>query len=383
MMRRVRRGAAARGRFGTCARAVVFAAAALTASVGHADLRYELIDLPGLRALMVSGPIDASDDLGVFAAEVRRRDPEVIVFNSPGGSVMKAMELGRMIRVFRLNTVQPRAADCASACALAFLGGVNRAAEPGAIGVHKSSFSHGARLSAADAVSSVQQLTAEVIAYIIEMGADPSLLQLSLRYEANDIRYLSMSEMQQYGIVSGGAPGFAARPPRSDDPGAGGRGEELQGRARSGRVRHPKGFAEVKVRPDDKAAARVQLANHTPIKIVADQNRWYEVDASGVTGFMHHTWVFVDQYEQGPFDSRYIQVKSFDNIAQLRDYARQSPFPLAGYLATNGWYAATLAQRFAADKAAAILRDLKSARQVPPDSIITYGNTYVRKVCCD
>ncbi len=35
-----------------------------------------------------------------------------------------------------------------------------------------------------------------------EMGIDPSLLQLSLRYEKDDMRYLSKSEMQQYRVTT-------------------------------------------------------------------------------------------------------------------------------------------------------------------------------------
>ncbi|RWE17628.1 MAG: hypothetical protein EOS76_18390, partial [Mesorhizobium sp.] len=37
---------------------------------------------------------------------------------------------------------------------------------------------------------------------MIEMGVDPALLQLSLQYDSNDIRYLSMSEMVKYKVVT-------------------------------------------------------------------------------------------------------------------------------------------------------------------------------------
>ena len=52
----------------------------------------------------------------------------------------------------------------------------NDFAAPGAIGVHKSSFGDYQAFNAAEAVSAVQQTTAYVIAYMVEMGIDPALL---------------------------------------------------------------------------------------------------------------------------------------------------------------------------------------------------------------
>ncbi|MHA6687849.1 hypothetical protein [Mesorhizobium sp. A556] len=69
---------------------------------------------------------------------------------------------------------------------MAFIGGVIRYADPGAIGVHKSSFSGDLAISTEDAVSVVQQMTAEIITYMVEMGVDPALLQLALQYNSDD-----------------------------------------------------------------------------------------------------------------------------------------------------------------------------------------------------
>jgi hypothetical protein len=81
------------------------------------------------------------------------------------------------------------------------MGGTPRFAEPGSVGLHKSSFSDNATLNVADAVSEVQQMTAKVIAYMTEMGIDPALLQMALSYESNDIRFLSGSEMERYHLA--------------------------------------------------------------------------------------------------------------------------------------------------------------------------------------
>ena len=73
--------------------------------------------------------------------------------------------------------------------------------------MHKSSFVGDHRLDIDSAVSAVQQITADVITYMIENGVDPAVLQLALRYESSDIRYLSLSEMQNYGVVTDGTAG--------------------------------------------------------------------------------------------------------------------------------------------------------------------------------
>ncbi len=125
-----------------------------------------------------------------------------MTFNSDGGNVHAAMAFGRTIRALGLETVQLRAAECASACALAFVGGARRTAEPGSVGVHQSSFSGDAALNGHEAVAAVQAMTAEIMTYLIEMGVDPKLLQLSLSIPSSDIRYLTAGEMTQFGVTT-------------------------------------------------------------------------------------------------------------------------------------------------------------------------------------
>ncbi|MBO6717707.1 MAG: hypothetical protein JJ913_07105 [Rhizobiaceae bacterium] len=169
-----------------------------------ADLRFHTTTLDrDVPVLLVEGDFASRDSLDGFVSAFRRSSASTVVFDSPGGSVTKAIELGRLIRTLGLNTAQVRSRECASACALAFMGGVKRSAEPGSIGVHRSSFVGGHGLATDDAVSVMQQVTGEVIAFMSEMGVDPVLLQLALRYDSTDIRYLSMSEMEQYRLVTG------------------------------------------------------------------------------------------------------------------------------------------------------------------------------------
>lgn len=372
----------------------------LGASQAHADLTYSAQSTDdGVRFVVVSGSFSYDDDLGEFSRVVRAHDPSLVTFDSPGGNVAKAMELGRLIRSYQLGTVQFRGSECSSACSLAFLGGIRRYADAGSIGVHKASYRDSSRLSTEEAVSHVQALTAEVIMYMSEMGVDPALLQLSLQYDSDDIRYLSRSEMEKFRVVTtGGAPTVAAskpaytapRPvtPAPASPPRAGEARVLESLltipvARSGRVRHPKGRAPVKLNPNGDSPTLANLTNGTQLRILDSQDRWFRIRSGRVDGYMHHTWVYVDQFESGPFESRHIQIKSYDNVHDAIRFAENSPLPLDVYLASNSWYAVTLQGTFDEDRARAILKSLKSSRQIPDDSFMTYANTYVRKLCCN
>ncbi len=300
------------------------------------------------------------------------------------------MRLGRMIRFLGLNTIQIRSLECSSACALAFLGGVVRVADSGAIGVHRSSFSDTSGMTTQDAVEEIQRGTAQVMSYISEMGADPTLLQLALQYHSSDMRYLSSSEMRQYRVTNfedepSAAPSRAQQPPisRLPDPPDPAADRFTIPQARSGRVRHPKGSVYLKARPDGKGANIAQVTNGTTVRITGSSERWYQVQTAQGTGYMHDTWVLVDQFESGSFHARHIQIKSFSDYASAEHYIRSSGMRLAAYLSTNGWFAITLKDTFDAQTGAEMVKELKARAMIPEDSYMSYGNTYARKVCCD
>lgn len=366
--------------------------AAAFAGPANARLAYEIHSTGAAGSfVVVSGSFEYGDDLSPLRELVAREHPTVVVFNSPGGNVIKAMELGRLIRSLGLSTLQVRQSECASACSLAFMGGVSRVAEPGSIGVHKSSFNDTDALHVADAVSAVQQLTAEVIGYMSEMGVDPGLLQLSLSYDSSDIRYLSGSEMAKYRLTTASqapVPSAKAEPrdvARVAPPGIQAKADpslEVP-LARDGLVRHPKGRAPIKLSAESDAKAIGDVLNGVVVNILEIRGDWYKVSVADVVGFMHYSWVHVSQFEEDAGDRRYVQVRSFNSLSDARDFVKGAPVPLRVHLAANGWFAVTLRDVYAEQEAKEVSKALKDHGLIAKDSMVTIGNTYVRSVCCD
>ncbi|WP_318874286.1 hypothetical protein RWA02_02660 [Sinorhizobium meliloti] len=173
-------------------------------SAAHADIIVERIEIQNAPpVLLLKGQFTQSDDPQALAREAAASGAKIVTFDSGGGNVVSAIAYGRLIRSLGLSTFQLRSGECASACALAFVGGAMRQAEPGAIGVHQSSFSPESTIGSHEAVAAVQAMTAEIMNYLIEMDVDPKLLQLSLSISSDDMRYLTASEMRQYRVTAG------------------------------------------------------------------------------------------------------------------------------------------------------------------------------------
>ncbi|RUL97740.1 hypothetical protein [Rhizobium chutanense] len=170
------------------------------AGEGHAAISYQRVDGGAAgRGLVITGVFE-SDDPTELVEEYRQYQADYISFDSPGGNVATAIKFGRAIRALNARTLQIRAMECASACAFAFVGGVERFAEPGSIGVHRASLSDDATVDNKLAVSTIQAMTSEIIGYLTDMGVSPNLLQLSLSIDSTDIRYLTAAEMRDWNI---------------------------------------------------------------------------------------------------------------------------------------------------------------------------------------
>ncbi len=137
----------------------------------------------------------------------------VVIFDSPGGLVSEALKLGEEIRGAGLSTSvkSPNAgsngkptdpiAGCFSACALAFLGGVQRTVPANALfGVHQLSTS--TSLTSAQALQFAQSAMGAIDAYASEMGVKSQFLYQLTRATSDGINLLSPYQLDEHNVTT-------------------------------------------------------------------------------------------------------------------------------------------------------------------------------------
>ena len=120
----------------------------MTSLKAHATINISFQDYPNssLRAIIINGELEYGDEKK-FYMETASIDRAVIFLNSPGGNVLAAMEIGRIIRLKHYTTSVIAKDLCASACALIWLAGENRFLEDGAaLGFHAAFIEKDGRL---------------------------------------------------------------------------------------------------------------------------------------------------------------------------------------------------------------------------------------------
>jgi hypothetical protein len=197
--------------------AVLAAVTLIFAPAGAHAMTFERVD--GARickadpCVLATGEIE-KDTAGQFKAFIRKRDIHAgatVVFDSPGGMLLESLALGRAIREAGLYTAIGRfdrasgefttGAQCVSACAYAFLGGVQR--EVGAkarIGVHQFAALPGQpdSLNVADA----QALMGLISAYMNRMVGRSDLPVLAASTAPTDAYWLSSRDLRNCAVVT-------------------------------------------------------------------------------------------------------------------------------------------------------------------------------------
>jgi hypothetical protein len=109
-----------------------------------------------------------------FATEIGKRGDYIktVILNSPGGSVVDALAMGRLIREKNLATEVEAGKYCASSCPLMFAGGVERrAGDKAVIGVHQvAAIATAAQTPPRDEMSLGQKISALCQRYLGDMG---------------------------------------------------------------------------------------------------------------------------------------------------------------------------------------------------------------------
>ena len=72
--------------------------------------------------ILVDGQLSIGDEKQFISAALNSENA-IVVFQSPGGNLFAGIEIGKAIRLKGFSTFVPDGVQCASACALAWLGG--------------------------------------------------------------------------------------------------------------------------------------------------------------------------------------------------------------------------------------------------------------------
>jgi len=141
--------------------------------------------------VVVEGSLAAFDE-DQFAAKTATLSSAFVAFSSDGGSLVAGLRIGEAIRRKRFSTIVPDGRRCASACALAWLGGVERF-----IGISGKISFHAAYDAASDE-SGVG--TAVVDAYLSKIGLPYEAVIYITQTASNEMTWLNMSDAAQRGI---------------------------------------------------------------------------------------------------------------------------------------------------------------------------------------
>jgi hypothetical protein len=171
----------------------------------------ELRHLDGGTALiMVEGDLELGD-IEIFRSKVAPLSKATVAFRSDGGSLLAGIRIGMLIRVKSFTTVVPDAAQCASACAVAWLGGV-----PRFLGVGSKVGFHAAYVQKAGTTTESGPGNAVLGAYLDQIGLPEDAIVYITQAAPNSMKWLNMEEAAQHGIEVALLPPPDAAPPPSE-----------------------------------------------------------------------------------------------------------------------------------------------------------------------
>ena len=129
----------------------------------------------------------------------------VVIFNSLGGSVGEALEIGRSIRTAgfdtEVGTKNGKDGVCFSACSLAFLGGVRRTIGSNMLfGVHRVSTN--APLTSSEALDMGQITIGQIVEYVSYMGVKAEFVTVLTQTGSDDINLLSLKSMTELNVTT-------------------------------------------------------------------------------------------------------------------------------------------------------------------------------------
>jgi hypothetical protein len=175
-------------------RLLVFLILACCCSAKAAEINAIPLNKPGQGAIFVNGDIKY-EDRDKFLTKVSPFSGGVVIFDSRGGSAFAGIGIGRAIRMRGFTTWVPSGSFCASACAIAWLGGTRRLMGKAAlIGFHSVYTVENGTAVEAGAGNAVYG------AYLSQLGlSDRAIMYLS-NAAPTSMNWLTPAEAESFGI---------------------------------------------------------------------------------------------------------------------------------------------------------------------------------------
>lgn len=125
-------------------------------------------------------------------------DDRVIAFNSPGGDLLEAVNIGRSLHYFGFSTYILSDHSCLSACFFSFIGGERRTVELfGRLGVHQF---YGGNEKLKEQ-SSTQYLTGSLLEFVRKVGVSTEAIEIATQTPPNAMYIFSQSQLVSLRIV--------------------------------------------------------------------------------------------------------------------------------------------------------------------------------------
>ena len=144
--------------------------------------------------IRIHGELNFGDEDRFLDLALSRRNA-LVTLDSPGGNLKAGIEIGKFIRLRNYVTLVPNSAACASACALAWLGGIRRV-----MGGRANVGFHAAYMSSGSGTEITGSGNALVGAYLNKLGyTSPTIIYLTSA-APNEMTWLSAERAAAVGL---------------------------------------------------------------------------------------------------------------------------------------------------------------------------------------
>lgn len=167
-------------------------------------IRYEN-DSPNLNAITATGDVEPgdADKLEVYLSGLEQRNHTAIYFSSRGGSLYEGMRIGLVLKQWGVKSVVEHDAMCASACALAFLGGRDRQGNKWMSSTTRSRLGFHAFAipgKTEDNTNQTQRTVSDILDYATQVGAPQEIMVRTFRAASDSMDWFSIDDMLSLGI---------------------------------------------------------------------------------------------------------------------------------------------------------------------------------------